>query len=465
MKQQQTRRKFIKQSALSTAGIATGINAMGVPLGELHPAASDVIRMGFIGVGNRGSQLLDLFLQNPDCRIVALCDVYEPYLQRRRDQVEPRYLNDLGNQVPAMGEKFPKPPRIYGDYRKLLEDKEVDAVCIATPDHWHALQTVHAIQAGKDVYVEKPLTATIYEGRKMVETQQSSNQVVGVGLNRRGSAVYQKLAGEIPSGKIGKVTVGSAFRINNMFPDGIGRMGPEEPPKGLDWDMWLGPRAFRPYQYNISPYKFRWWSNYSSQMGNWGVHYMDVIRWLLGETAPVTISALGGKYALDHDGDIPDTMQVTYEFASGSIVLFSIYEASSGGMFPWGEVELRGTKGTLHASESGYRITPTTKGQFQGWEEMLDQEVYDARDQLLGDGSSENSTASLVRDFLNCVKSRNSPLCTLEDGHRSTSFAHLANIALSTGEQLRWDPVRERFANSEKANELLHYDYRKPWKF
>jgi len=464
-KLKQNRREFITKTILASAGVSIGINAFSsVEKGKSKLGANDKIRMGFIGIGNRGTQLMHLFMQHPDCEVAALCDVYEPYNTRNRSQVDQRYLETMAGQVPQMGEKFSKPPKIYSDYRKLLEDKDIDAVCIASPDHWHALQTIHAIQAGKDVYVEKPLTATIFEGRKMVEAQASSKQIVGVGLNRRGSSVYQKLAKEIPSGKIGKVTVSRAFRINNLFPNGIGRLHPEQAPKDFNWDMWLGPRAYRPYQYNIAPYMFRWWSDYSSQMGNWGVHFMDVIRWMLGETAPVAISAHGGKYAIDHDGDIPDTMQVTYEFASGSIASFCIYEASSGALFPHGEVELRGTKGTLYASESGYQIIPTGKGQFQTWDKQMEAEEYDAKNEMLSDGSSGNSTATLVRNFLDCVKSRKTPLCSLEDGHRSTSFAHLANIALATRERLQWDGKNERFTNSEAANKLLHYEYRKPWK-
>jgi len=448
---------------MATIGLTAGLQLKGMAF-DSGKGASSKIRVGFIGVGNRGSQLMELFMQNPDCEVAALCDVYEPYTTRERDQVDLRYLKAMSGQIPKMGEPFQKPPKIYKDYRKLLDDKDIDAVCIATPDHWHALQTIHAIQAGKDVYVEKPLTQTIYEGRKMVEVQAGSKQIVAVGLNRRGSATYQKLAREIPEGKIGKISVARAFRINNMFPDGIGKLTPEQPPKDFNWDMWLGPRAARPYQYNIAPYMFRWWSDYSSQMGNWGVHFMDVIRWMMGETAPSAISAHGGKYVLDHDGDIPDTMQVTFEFLSGAMVSFCIYEASSEGLFPFGEVELRGTKGTLHANESGYRITPTQKGQFQKWDKLMDAEKYDAKNELLTDGSSGNSTATLVRNFLDCVKTRETPLCSLEEGHRSTSFAHLANIALATKERLQWDPINERFLNSEKANQFLHYEYRKPWK-
>ena len=457
-----SRRDFITKSTLAAAGLSlsTGVfPASGKVLG-----ANDKIRMGFIGVGNRGSQLLNLFMSHPDCEIAALCDIYEPYMERNRNAVDPRYIMDLGGSVPRMGEQFPTKPKLYKDWRKLLEDKNIDAVAIATPDHWHALQTIAAIQAGKDVYVEKPLTITIREGRKMVEAQAASKQVVAVGLNRRGNATYQKLAKEIPEGKIGKVTVARAFRINDMFPDGVGTMNPETPPANFEWDSWIGPRAFRPYQYNIAPYKFRWWSDYSSQMGNWGVHFMDVIRWMMGEKAPVAISAHGGKYALKHDGDIPDTMQVIYEFASGALATFSIFEASSGNLFEQGEVELRGTKGTLYASERGYRIIPTRPGQFQSWKGLMEAEEATQADRQLSDGSSGDSTATLVRNFLDCVVSRQTPLCPLEEGHRSTCFAHLGNIAVTVKERLQWDPEKELFTNSPKANELLHYNYRDQWK-
>ena len=445
MKEKSTRREFIQNTAVTAAGLSLGFHALGSKPSSRILGANDRIQMGFIGVGNRGSQLMKLFKEQTDCDVVGICDIYGPYIQR----LDMKALNQ---------------PIIYDDYRKLLDNKNIDAVCIATPDHWHALQTIHAIQAGKDVYVEKPLTITIFEGRKMVDVQTASKQIVAVGLNRRGSATYQNLAKEISGGKIGKVSVARAFRINNLFPDGIGKMQPEPPPKDFNWDVWLGPRAYRPYQANIAPYKFRWWSEYSSQMGNWGVHFMDVIRWMLGETAPVAISAHGGKYILDHDGDIPDTMQVTYEFASGSIASFCIYEASSGGLFPYGEVELRGTKGTLYSSEGGYKIIPTSPGQFQKWEKLMEGADFIAPNEMLTDGSSGDSTANLVRNFLDCVKSRKTPYCPLEEGHRSTSFAHLANIALSVHERLIWDPVKESFTNSKAANKLLHYEYRKPWK-
>jgi predicted dehydrogenase len=403
-------------------------------------------------------------MKEPDLEVAALCDIYEPYLLRDRKKVDPRYLKDRPGQVPKMGEKFSIAPIVYNDYQKLLENKNIDAVCIATPDHWHAIMTIDSMKAGKDVYVEKPLTATIHEGRAMVNVQKTTSRVVAVGLNRRGNRVYQKLAKDIPAGKIGKVSVARASRISNMFPNGIGKLKTEQPPKDFNWDMWLGPRAFRPYQYNIAPYMFRWWSDYSSQMGNWGVHYMDACRWLMGEIAPVAINAQGGKFVLDHDADIPDTMQVTFEFASKKIISFSIYEACSASMFPFGELELCGTKGNIYASEKGYRIVPSKPGQFQSWEKQVSEEEFLNPNQDLDDGSSADSTSGLIRNFLDCIKTRENPLCTLEEGHRSTSFAHLANISLAVKQRLEWDAVNERFTNSEKANQLLSYEYRKPWK-
>ncbi len=460
----QTRRDFLKSTAVLTAGLTAGTSVFAAPASGSVLGANDKIRMGFIGIGNRGSELLGLFMKQPDCEVAALCDIYEPYLQRDRSKVDQRWLDMYGSKVPKMNEQFPKKPKLYSDFRKLLEDKNIDAVCIATPDHWHAIQTIEAIKAGKDVYCEKPLTNTLAEGRRMVQAQAASKQVVAVGINRRGNIAYQKLVKEVHGGKLGQITRGRSAHISDLFPDGIGKLKPETPPKGFDWDMWLGPRAYRPYQYNIAPYMFRWWNDYSSQMGNWGVHHIDAMRWLMGETAPLYISAHGGKYVLDHDATINDTDAVTFEFASGKIITYDILEATGGGMFPYGELEIRGTKGIVYAYEGGYRIRPNSPGQFQKWNKPFEEEAFDNNMKLLGDASSADSTTGLIRDFLDCVKSRNTPLCPLEEGHRSTSFAHLANIALAVKERLQWDAANERFVNSEKANALLSYEYRKPWK-
>lgn len=459
----ETRRDFLAKSAFAAGGISLGLNSLPRTAKSSVLGANDKIRVGFIGVGNRGSQLLSRFMQNEDMEVAALCDVYKPYTTRERTQVDKRYL-DIG-KVPRMGESFPNQIQTFSDFRQMLDQKDIDAVVIATPDHWHAIQTIQAIEAGKDVYVEKPLTITIKEGRMMVDAQKKSDRVVAVGLNRRGSSVYQDLSQKVQNGLIGKVITAQAFRISNMYPNGIGNLKPEDPPRDFDWDLWLGPREFRPYQYNIAPYFFRWWNDYSSQMGNWGVHYMDVIRWMIGEEAPTAITASGGKYVLTDDRTIPDTMEVQYEFDSGAIVKFSIHEATGGKGVSGGEVELNGTKGSLYASQNGYEVVPARSGQFQDWEQLVEPQDVDIKSsEQYGDlGISEDSTARLIRNFLDCVKSRETPWCTLEDGHRSTSFAHLGNIALAAGGRIEWDPKKEMVTNDKKANEMLHYEYRKPW--
>src|SRR5512137_1940816 len=179
-----TRREFITRTGIATAGVPLGATSLDASAYDRIAGANDKVNVGFIGIGNRGSQLLGLFMKQPDAQIAAFCDIYEPYLLRDRSKVDPRYLKDIGGQIPEMGETFPVKPVLYRDFRRLLENKDIDAVVIATPDHWHAIQMINAVNAGKDVYVEKPLTITIKEGRAMVNAQAATKKVVAVGLNR-----------------------------------------------------------------------------------------------------------------------------------------------------------------------------------------------------------------------------------------------------------------------------------------
>lgn len=467
-KKKTTRRAFLSQTSMVAAGITLGAKSVSAKSYSRILGANDKIRVGFIGVGNRGTQVMHEFMNESDCEVAALCDVYEPYITRNRSQVDPRYIETRPRQIPQMGEDFSRDVGRYADYRKLLEDKSVDAVYIGTPDHWHALQTINSIEAGKDVLVEKPLTKSIHEGRAIIKAWEKSNQVAGVCLNRRGSGTYQRLAQEVPAGKIGKVTFALSSHVSNMAPNGIGKMKPERPPQNFDWDMWLGPKPYRPYQYNIAPYMFRWWEEYDNQILNNGVHSLDLIRWLLNEKAPVSITTLGGKYVVDDDRTIPDTMQTIFEFPSGAIVSFTQLEASSGSLVRQGFLEMRGTKGTLYAEgNNGYKIVSTSKGQFQTWDKLMADETYaveSAGNGKLSDGTYANPGANIVRNFLDCVKSREMPMVSLEDGHLSTNMAHLATISLHVQQTLKWDAEKEMVTNCDKANELLSYEYRKPWK-
>lgn len=424
-----SRREFAKASAASAVAVSMSSTASaGLP--------SDKVRVGFVGVGNRGSQLMKAFATQDDCEFIGVADVYEPYRERARE--------NFGANLVAVE-----------DYRKLLDRKDIDAIVIATPDHWHAIQAIAAMSAGKDVYVEKPLSVTIHEGRQMVEAAKRYNRISQVGLHRRSMKLYRNLSDFVRSDQLGKITVSRAYRLNNMFPDGIGRMPHQNSPADLNWDLWLGPRPKQAYQDNIAPYKFRWWQRFSSQMGNWGVHYFDTIRWMLGETAPSSVVAIGGNFAIDDDRTIPDTAQAVFELPGGSLLTFGQYEATSNPALAYGEIEFRGTQGTAYSSPTGYKVMAEKPGQFQA----KGTRGKDSEFMLIEPNGV--ATASHARNFLDSVKSRKQTHCPMEEGHRSTTFAHLANISLATKSRLEWDSSNERFVDNEQANELLHYEYRK----
>ena len=431
MSTQINRRAFHKAGV----GVTLGLTALQT---SNAAGANDRIRLGFIGVANRGGQLINAFMAHDDTEIAALCDVDKRTLAKAKERC---------------GGK----PSTYGDFRKLIERDDIDAVVIATPDHWHAIQTIDACNAGKDVYVEKPLSITIHEGRQMVEAARRAKRVVQVGTHRRSSQLYKDLAGRVRDDNFGKICVARAYRLSNMYPHGIGRVGKSDPPAELDWDMWLGPRPARSYQENIAPYKFRWWQLYSSQMSNWGVHYLDAIRWCCGELAPVSVCAMGGRFAVDDDRTIPDTMEVTFQFTSGRIVVFGQYETSQNPAMRSGEIELRGTQATVYISASGYEVVPERGGQFQSRKSRGEPETVAAS------GGNANLTVLHARNFLDCMRTRQKPNADVEVGHRSTSLSLMANISLAVGQRLEWDAKSERFTNNDQANEMLHYKYRDPW--
>jgi predicted dehydrogenase len=441
---QPNRRDF---ATLSAAGIATALSA-----GRVY-GAGERIRLGFIGVGNRGDQVLDAFLVHKDCQVVALCDLWQPYLD-------------------FAAKKAGGSPKIYKDYRKLLEQKDVDAVVIATPDHWHALQTIHACAAGKDVYVEKPLSLCVEEGRRMVEAARKHNRVTQVGLHRRSSGFCKEACDLVRSGAIGKVTVARAFHILNETPRGIGNPPNEEPPEGFDWDAWLGPAPKVPYNRNRTFYRFRWFYDYSGgQLTNFGVHYLDLIHWALGHDAPLAVTAMGGKFAAFDNREVPDTLEVLWHYPGNTLVSFSQFNATAAPAgLRGGEVELRGTKGTLYIQGRGYEVVPDVlcvnevparrpddRSRERSWRKGARAVIKPRK----GTGSAD--TALHARNFLDCVKSRKACSCDIEVGHRDTSAALIANIAHKTKSYLEWDAKAERFTNSTAANRLLRYEYRKPY--
>jgi predicted dehydrogenase len=444
----------MNRRTFNTGAAALGTAAALGSLGLAREGGSNRVRLGFIGVGNRGDQLLDAFLVHKDAEVVALCDVYKPY---------------LGAAQKKVGGKA----RVYGDYRKMLEQKDIDAVVIATPDHWHALQFIDACQAKKHVYVEKPLSLTIAEGQKMVAVARETKRVTQVGLHRRSSAVIREAVQLIHDGAIGKVSVAKCFHLRNEFPMGIGKPADGNPPDGLNWNMWLGPARKVPYNANRCLYKFRWFWDYSGgQLTNFGTHYLDVIQWALKQDAPRGVFATGGKVAIHDNREIPDTMEAVWEYPGGTLVTFSQYNAnhSAGNLRGW-ELEFRGTKGTLLMQEGqGYVIVP----------EKVRTRELPALSPLYRKENSEQSkaakaviaarnkkgkadTADHARNFLDAVKGDKPANCPVEVGHRSTSATLLAKIALRRRRYLAWDAKKEHVLNDDEANKMLTYSYRSPW--
>ena len=416
--------------------------------------ANDRLRLGFIGLGNRGDQVHDAFLEHPDAQTVAVCDLRDDYM-------------DLAIK------KSRGTPKKYKEYKKLLEDKDVDAAVICTPDHWHALMFIEACNAGKDVYVEKPLSLTVMEGRKMVETAQRTKRVTQVGIHRRSAKFCQEAAEIVRSGAIGQVTVAKGFHVQNEWPKGIGNPPDEKPPNEWEWEHWLGPAPKKPYNRNRTYYNFRWFHDYSGgQLTNFGVHYMDMLRWCLGQDAPKAVVAMGGKYAVQDNREIPDTMEVLWEFDGPTLVIFTQYNASAAPPnLNDAEMELRGTKGTMYLFGNRWEVVPEKNAEkLFGYRTPLDRGIEKSygpsRKQAMEPKSGKGSanTAFHARNFLDGVKSRGKCNCDILTGHLSTSATILGNIALKTRSFLEWDTKNEKFANNAAANKYLSYQYRAPYK-
>ncbi len=444
-----TRRQFTAGAAALGAGLVTRTAALGV-LG-----ANERVRLGVIGTGNRGDQVIEGFLPHKDAEFVALCDVFEPYLAAARAR--------LGG----------RPDAIHGDYRKLLDRKDIDAVIIATPDHWHALQFVHACDAGKDVYVEKPLSLVIGEGRKMVRAAERAKRVSQVGLQRRSAPFIQEAVELIRQGAIGHVTVAKCYHIVNEYPNGLGKTPDCDPPAGLLWDLWLGPAPKAPYNPNRCLYKFRWFRHYSGgQLTNMGTHYLDVIQWALGHDAPVAVTAMGGKYVMTDDREIPDTLEVVWEYPGGTIVTFSQYNANAAPANTRNDaMEFRGTKGTLYISGGGYDLVPERhhKIPLPPVDPLRRKENRDAyapttEATTARQGRGRTTETDHARNFLDCVKSRKPCICPVEVGHRSTTATLLGNVAYDRKRRIEWDGKAEAVTNDDEANKLLMYEYRAPWR-
>jgi predicted dehydrogenase len=439
---------FTRRDFARTAGIATASSYSKI-LG-----ANDRIHMGYIGVGNRGDQVHDAFLETGSNETVAVCDLRDDYM-------------DFAIQ------KSRGAPKKFKEYRDLLADKNVDAVVIATPDHWHALMFIDACNAGKDVYVEKPLSLTVVEGRKMVEAAERTKRVAQVGTQRRSSPFLKEAADFVRGGGIGKVTVAKSYHLDNQWPKGIGNPPNGSPATEWEWDRWLGPAPMVPFNKNREFYKFRWFFNYSGgQLTNFGVHNVDMLRWCLGVDSPRSVTAIGGKYAVEDNREIPDTLEVLWQFDGPTLMSFTQYDCNAAPSNAQGsEMELRGTKGTMYIHGNRWEVVPEKITGLDFFARTpLDREserAYRPSHKAVIEPKVVKGTESTVlhaRNFLECIKSRGMCNADILTGHLSTSATLLGNIALKTESHLKWDAHAERFTNNEAANKWLQYKYRSPYK-
>ena len=416
-------------------GFVTGLGAA-LALGGRVLGANDRIRLGVIGCGRQGTSDLKAFLKHPEITAATLCDVYEPNL--------------------AAAALLVQGAKKENDFRRVLDDKEIDVVLVATPDHWHPLCTILACQAGKDVYVEKPASVTIAEGRKMVEAARKYKRVVQVDTQQHSGNHFRKAVEIIHSGALGKISHVRAWHYGNELPEGIGNPPDSDPPAGLDWDLWLGPApkvAYNANRFGVAPGRwstFRYFWDYAGgQMTDLGVHAFDIIHWAMKADAPVSISASGGKFAIPDNRETPAVMQVTFEYPE----FICVYEARVDNGAPLNGrtagIDFHGSEATLTVNPGGFEVV-TERGR-----------------QIPGAGSEKASGDQLVShtgNFLECVRSRGLPICDIEVGHRATSACLLGNIAYRSGHKIRWDKSAEKILGDKKASRYLARSYRKPWK-
>ncbi|HEY7311298.1 MAG TPA: Gfo/Idh/MocA family oxidoreductase [Gemmataceae bacterium] len=419
--------------------------------------ANERLGVGFIGYGLIGKRHVIDFKEQPDVETIAVAEVHGGRLDEAK--------SFLGGGV-----------RGYGDFRKLLDDRGVEAVVVSTPDHWHALMTMLACAADKDVYVEKPLTLFVREGRWMVDVARRHRRVVQVGTQQRSGTHYHAARELIRSGHLGKVFSVRMQAYRNIMP-GYGRPADREPPRELDWDLWLGPAPLRKYNPNRAIYHFRWFWDYSGgQMTNLGQHALDIAHWYLGAKGPKAVTSFGGRFCLQDNGETPDTQDVLFEYP-GWTAVWSHREACKGqpGAAP---LEFFGPRGSLAISRKDFVVTADRKvppentvPQFTGahpvggpvgvketgppqfWTKPIVDKSGDGRAQF----------KQHVRNFLDCVKSRKQPISDLESGHRVATACHLANLSLRLGRRLRWDADKETILDDAEAAKLLVRPYRAPW--
>ena len=425
------RREFLKDTTLGLAGAAALSSVASTASAK---AAGEQFVVAVIGPGGMGTNHLKILSANKDVRVAYVCDPDATRLAAAAKTAE-----SLSGHA----------PKAVKDMREVLDDKSVDAVWIATPDHWHAPATILACQAGKHVYVEKPCSHNIREGRLMTEAARKHNRVVQVGTQSRSAEFIRKAIQLLRDGAIGDIMVAKAW--NSQRRRTIGHATPSDPPATLDYDLWVGPAPMRPYQSNFLPGIWRWWYDFGcGDIGNDGVHDIDVAVWGLGvDTHPSRVAALGGKFFFDDDQQYPDTQYVVYDYPGDGKVGHKkqfIFEQRI-----WSPYKQEGYEnGSAWYGTKGYMVMGHTKG----WK------LYGEREKLIDSMTGDVDVPAHHRNFLECIRSGERPNGDVELGHRSAALCHLGNIATRVGRVLNFDPQAEAIKDDPQAAALLTRNYR-----
>jgi len=457
------RRTFIKKSAIVSAGIALGAPAYIKGFAQVKP--SDILNVGVIGINDRGGLYgggghTANFTKIKDTRVTAICDCVE-YLF-------PKAIKDIENLGGAK-------PATYTDYRKMLENKDLDIITIATPDYWHAIMTINACQAGKDVYVEKPISYNIDEGRKMVQAARKYNKIVQAGTQRRANRVNKKAVQLLREGVIGDIYMGRGTVYRSR--PSIGRKPDGPVPQGVNWDLYRGPAPMIPFNENHFLYNWHWyWDTSTSEFGNNGTHFMDFIRLSMNlNEHPSKIACCGGFYAYanESDQDVPNLQVATFEYANGAILELEVRSLPTPND-PWGILWL-GTKGyactvgntfqvfqtgndqAAVAGQTGTAAFSTGAQQDRSNKPSITVTEADLEPDLRFDEVKKAGIDFHFRNFVDCVKSRNNKdlIAEIEEGYFSTAMMHLGNIAYRTGRKLVFDGKTEKFVNDPEADSYL----------
>ncbi len=420
------RRTFLQTTAAITVAAPFILNAQ----------KNKMYKTALIGSGWWGMNITREAVSSGECQIVALCDVDDNQLKSAQEQ-----LNELTSDK----------PKHYKDYREMLKKEKPEIVIVGTPDHWHALPTIDAIKADADVYVEKPISHTIYEGRAMVNAARENGRVVQVGTHRRVSPHNMAAIKFLKEGGAGKIGMIRAFVHSD---GGVGRPTPDsEIPDGLDWDMYCGPAPYRPFNKRIHPRGFRQFLDFANgTLGDWGIHWLDHILWWSEEKYPKRVHSIAARHIREDNTDAPDTQVVNYEFEDFTAVWeHRQYGGNDAEKHRLG-IYFYGTEGMVHIGwHDGWTFYPSGRNK----------EIIHEGPQL--NKPDDQNIKELWTDFLACIKSRERTVCDIEIGHRSTNMSLLGMLSAKVGRSIEWDGDKEIIPNDDKANQYLKREYRSPW--